>query len=133
MQNSNAKHIGEMIRVVRKSAQMTQQDLANKLKISTQQVHKYEVGEDNISATKLADVANIFGCNMQIFFPKQEKKDFIFSKVAERKETFTSKKKTKNDDAILLLKYFFLCKKDDREKIFEFIKNIAKKNNDKKS
>ena len=133
MRNTNAKHIGEMIRVIRKSAQMTQQDLANKLNISIQQIHKYEVGEDNISATKLSDIANIFGCDVQIFFPKQGKKDFNFLKVAERKETFISKKKTKNDDAILLLKYFFLCKKDDREKIFEFIKNIAKKDNNKKS
>ena len=63
------KNIGSMIRMIRKASQMTQSDLAKKLSISIQQVHKYETGENSISALNLQDIANIFGCNIDVFYP----------------------------------------------------------------
>lgn len=126
MSDTDSKYIGTMIKTIRKAAQMTQQELANKLKISAQQIHKYEIGEDNISAKKLSDIADIFCCDVKIFL-KNKKSDFNILKVSERKKDFIVDKKTKNDEAILLLKNFFSCDKKNREKIFKLVKEIAKK------
>ena len=123
------KSIGSMIRTIRKASQMTQSDLAEKLNISIQQVHKYETGENSINALKLQDIANIFGCDVSVFYPKQhgEVRSIELLKIAERKSVFQdAKKKNNNDDAVLLLKSFFACKTKDRKKILDFVKKMAK-------
>ena len=127
MSNDRNIQIGNMIKTIRKSMQITQEMLADKIGVSTQQVHKYETGKDCISSTKLADIANVFGCDISIFFPKQPTGSKDILTVAQRKNDMQIKKKTKNDEAISLLKSFFSCNKDDRKKIIDFAKEMANK------
>ena len=127
MSNDRNIQIGNMIKTIRKSMQITQETLADKIGVSTQQVHKYETGKDCISSTKLADIANVFGCDISIFFPKQSTGSKDILTVAQRKNDMQIKKKTKNDEAISLLKSFFSCNKDDRKKIIDFAKEMANK------
>ena len=125
MSNDRNIQIGNMIKTIRKSMQMTQETLATKVSVSTQQIHKYETGKDNISASKLAEIASVFGCDVSIFFPKQASRHADILTVEQRKNDMQIKKKTKNDEAIVLLKSFFSCNKDDRKKIIDFAKEIA--------
>lgn len=127
MSNDRNIQIGNMIKTIRKSMQMTQETLAAKVSVSTQQIHKYETGKDNISASKLAEIASVFGCDVSIFFPKQASRHADILTVAQRKNDMQIKKKTKNDEAISLLKSFFSCNKDDRKKIIDFAKEMANK------
>ena len=120
------KSIGNMIRVMRKAMQMTQEALAKKIGISIQQVHKYETGQDTISVLKLQTIANIFGCDISVLLPKQEAKCNNILKIAQKKDSLKIAKKSPNNEAISLLKSFFECNKNDREKIINFAKNLAK-------
>ena len=127
MSNDRNIQIGNMIKTIRKSMQITQETLADKIGVSTQQVHKYETGKDCISSTKLADIADALECDISIFFPKQPTGSKDILTVAQRKNDMQIKKKTKNDEAIALLKSFFACNKDDRKAIIDFAKKVANK------
>ena len=62
------KHIGEQIRSVRENLGMTQGELAQKVGVSYQQVHKYERGTNRISAGRLGLIANILQQSVQSFY-----------------------------------------------------------------
>lgn len=51
------KAIGKRIAEVRKMRKLTQEEFANKLELSSQQIQKYEYGETKISITRLFEIA----------------------------------------------------------------------------
>lgn len=51
------KTIGKRIAEVRKMRKLTQEEFANKLELSSQQIQKYEYGETKISITRLFEIA----------------------------------------------------------------------------
>ena len=118
------KYVGETIRVVRKSMQISQQTLASKLGITPQQVHKYETGVDNIKIEMLWKIANVFGCAIEVFLPKKEKENKNILQVAENRKKLPIKHKSKNEEAIVLLKKFFKLSKEDRSKLLEFANSL---------
>lgn len=64
--------VGQLIRVLRFKKGMTQSDLAKQLSISFQQLQKYEKGTNRVSASRLADIANILGVTPGYFFTKTQ-------------------------------------------------------------
>lgn len=62
------RHIGVRLRERRIILGMTQQQLAKLLGITYQQVHKYETGQDCISARRLWSLAEELGVGMNYFF-----------------------------------------------------------------
>lgn len=54
------KKIGELIAIRRRMFGMSQKDLAKKIGITFQQIQKYEVAENRLSASRLFDIANAF-------------------------------------------------------------------------
>ena len=56
------------VRKIRKERGVSQSFLANKLGITSQQMHKYEVGTDRLPATYLWKIANALGVNIDTFF-----------------------------------------------------------------
>jgi transcriptional regulator with XRE-family HTH domain len=52
--------IGFRIRKIRQQKNITQSDLAKKLGISFQQLQKYELGHNRVSAARIIDIAQIF-------------------------------------------------------------------------
>ena len=58
------KTIGTNIRGMRKEQNLTLGDLAKHLGVSYQQVQKYELGRNSVSAEKLVLIAKVFGCSM---------------------------------------------------------------------
>lgn len=63
--------VGERVRTRRLMAGMTQEQLAEHLGLTFQQVQKYEKGSTRISAGRLAQIANIFGESIAFFYPPQ--------------------------------------------------------------
>lgn len=63
-------YIGNRVRMARKILNLSQQDLAQRLGISFQQVQKYEKGTNRISASRLHQLALIVGVPVSFFFPE---------------------------------------------------------------
>ncbi len=62
------KHIGLLLRLLRKRRGLTQMELAEKLDISYQQLQKYETGKNRISASRLAVIAGALNVPVTVFF-----------------------------------------------------------------
>ncbi|MDA5195085.1 helix-turn-helix domain-containing protein [Govanella unica] len=61
-------YVGERLRERRSMMGYTQESLANHLKLSHQQVQKYETGANRISAGRLYELAKTLGVNVSYFF-----------------------------------------------------------------
>lgn len=61
-------HVGERLRERRSLMGYTQESLASQLKLSHQQVQKYETGANRISAGRLYELAKTLGVNVSYFF-----------------------------------------------------------------
>ncbi|MCG8696097.1 MAG: helix-turn-helix domain-containing protein [Minwuiales bacterium] len=61
-------HVGERIRERRTMMGLTQENLANALSISYQQVQKYETGANRVSAGRLYEIAKRLDVDMSYFF-----------------------------------------------------------------
>lgn len=61
-------HVGKKLKHLRVLRGMTQTDVANGLNISFQQVQKYELGRNRISASRLFELSNILDVPPSYFF-----------------------------------------------------------------
>lgn len=67
---SFSKDVGKTIMTYRQSRELTQQQLADLVGLSVQQIQKYEYGETNISVTRLITIANAFDvCVLELLKP----------------------------------------------------------------
>lgn len=62
--------IAKNLKSIRKDCRMTMVDLGRKLSTSHPQIHKYESGRQRISASRLHDIAEILGVDINCFFKK---------------------------------------------------------------
>lgn len=58
-------NMGEKIKRIRKAHNMTQEELASKIGVSTNSVHRYEHGTRNISFDTLEKIASVFGMSIE--------------------------------------------------------------------
>lgn len=61
-------HVGSQLKTRRAAMGLTQSDVAKHLNISFQQVQKYELGRNRISASKLYDAAQLLQVEVGYFF-----------------------------------------------------------------
>ena len=69
----NEKHpvdikVGKLIRVRRRILNMTREDLAEKSGVKFQQIQKYEVGDNRVSASRLKMIADALEVHPAFFF-----------------------------------------------------------------
>lgn len=69
------KMISDQLRVVRRNSGLTLDELATKLGLSYQQVHKYENGTNRISAGRLLEISMILDVPVTTLYPTQIKVD----------------------------------------------------------
>jgi len=62
------KHVGARLRQRRKVLGLSQEKLAEGLKLTFQQVQKYERGANRVSASKLYDASHVLGVPVSYFF-----------------------------------------------------------------
>lgn len=74
-QNKNARrpnpidvHVGARVRFRRMLLGMSQEKLGERLGLTFQQVQKYEKGINRIGASRLFELANVLGVNVQFFY-----------------------------------------------------------------
>ena len=61
-------HVGARLRELRLTRGMTQTDLARELKISFQQVQKYEKGTNRVGSSRLWEIAQVLDTTVGSFF-----------------------------------------------------------------
>lgn len=64
-------YIARRLRMARKLARLSQEQLAERLGVTFQQIQKYETGVNRLSATRLYEIALIFGQPVAFFLPPQ--------------------------------------------------------------
>lgn len=64
----SGKRIADNIRAERNRADLTQEEVATKLKVSTKTYMSYESDAKGIRATKLYLLSNILGCSIDAFY-----------------------------------------------------------------
>lgn len=62
------QHVGERIRLRRAELGLTQEQLADALDVSYQQIQKYETGANRISAGRIFDISRRLGVDVGYFF-----------------------------------------------------------------
>ncbi len=60
--------IGKRLMLIRLSANLSQGELGEKIDVSAQQVHKYETGENRLTAERIKDCTHIFGVPVNYFY-----------------------------------------------------------------
>ena len=65
------KYIGTQIRIFRKSAGFTQDELAKRLNTTKQTISRYEKGDRKANQDMLFELCDIFGVSIDDFFPSQ--------------------------------------------------------------
>jgi transcriptional regulator with XRE-family HTH domain len=71
MPNDVDRYVGLAIQRARRTKGLTQSDLADKVGVSFQQIHKYESASNRISASMLAAVAEALGVSVCDLFPQR--------------------------------------------------------------
>lgn len=66
------RHIGEKLKQRRTALKLRQADLAKLLRVSPQQIFKYEKGQDWVSTEKLLELSTILSVSPSFFYPKLE-------------------------------------------------------------
>jgi len=61
-------HVGRKLKQIRTLRRYSQSDVATQLGLSFQQVQKYEIGSNRIAASRLFELAQIFGIEPSYFF-----------------------------------------------------------------
>jgi transcriptional regulator with XRE-family HTH domain len=61
-------HVGKSIRRIRREREFTQCALAARLGVSFQQVQKYESAANRVAASRLFQIAEVFGVPVSWFF-----------------------------------------------------------------
>lgn len=67
------KYIGAIIRLTRKTAGLSQMELAERVGISYQQIQKYEKGVSEISVARLSQIADALNTPLGSFIANDEK------------------------------------------------------------
>lgn len=117
------KHIGLRLKMRRILMNMTQEDLAQKLNITFQQVQKYEKAINRVSASRLYDIAHILNINITYFFEGYSKDNLIKEEVDNMKnynDSLINKETLKNNDIIASL--INMPAGDNKKSIFNFLK-----------
>lgn len=71
-------YIGKKLREQRRALKLNQHQLAHKIGVTGQQIHKYEKGIDRISASRLYEIAKILAVPIHFFY---QDLDASFSKL----------------------------------------------------
>jgi len=72
--------IGKKIQEIRKAAGLTALKVSEELNISREALTQIETGRNNVNATMLWKLANLFGCEVSAFFPPVTK-DYAYTTI----------------------------------------------------
>lgn len=112
-------HVGRQLRVLRASRGLTQENLAERIGISYQQLHKYETGANSISASRLYELAKLLSVSPDTFFDGLEGEEVAAPVLAASADSLLSR------NQMGLLKYFSNVPEPKRAALLGFIRSMA--------
>lgn len=78
------KHVGSRIRMRRQMLDMSQESLGDAIRLTFQQIQKYEKGTNRVGASRLHQIADTLGCQPAWFFEGGPGSDRKSSATAQR-------------------------------------------------
>ena len=133
-------HVGSRIRLRRKVLHLTQQQLADFLGITFQQVQKYEKGLNRVSASSLWDISRVLDVTMDFFFGDMEQRTFLQSPrmlrlnissdnlLADNQKSFTEDPMNKKETLELIDAYYKIPNRKIAKELFNLIVALSKNN-----
>jgi transcriptional regulator with XRE-family HTH domain len=113
--------VGKRIRGRRLFLRMSQRALANALGLTFQQIQKYEIGANRVSASRLWAVADILGVSIAFFFG-----DLSLNNKSETPEERESSERRGSPETINLIRlYYAIPDQHVRQQFFEMVKAVA--------
>ena len=114
-------HVGARIRTRRLLLGMNQETLANALGLTFQQVQKYEGGSNRVSASRLAEMAEVLGVPIAYFFNDLE----MAGDPAEAEEAEFREMLQRPDGIELIRWYYAIADPEVRRQFLEMVKTVA--------
>ena len=123
------KYIGLKIKARRSYLNISQQNMANALGLSFQQIQKYEKGANKISSTTLYHIAQILKINVWYFFDGFKECNFSLSDNEQDAFLGYEGKMLLPETMDLVTTYYSIEDKELRRDAMNFIKSIKKLSN----
>jgi transcriptional regulator with XRE-family HTH domain len=115
-------HVGAQIRTRRLLLGMNQETLANALGLTFQQVQKYEGGANRVSASRLAEVAQVLGVTVSYFF-----NDLGLAGETEADAEAEFREMLQRPEAIELIRWYYAIPDPEvRQQFLEMVKTVAR-------
>ncbi|TCP44121.1 helix-turn-helix domain-containing protein [Rhodovulum marinum] len=116
-------HVGKRIRHRRWMTGMTQQQLAEAVGIKFQQIQKYEVGANRVSASRLWDIARALDVPVSFFFDGLSKAN---GHAAPRKPGTPAVDLLDDKEALDLIRFFHAIPESQRRRLFDLACALSK-------
>ena len=78
--------VGQRLRELRTAAGMSQEDIADAVGVTFQQIQKYEKGSNRVSAGMVYKLAGLLGVPVATFFPDQPGKDALVEALSDENQ-----------------------------------------------
>lgn len=120
------RHVGARIRMLRLRAGLTLTELGAACSITYQQVQKYEVGTNRVSASRLCQIGVVFGVLPEFFFEGAPDSPVLELSRENSAEMAAVKRFATTFDGIRLGRYFSAIRNDlMRRRIIELVEALA--------
>jgi transcriptional regulator with XRE-family HTH domain len=114
-------HVGVRIRTRRLLLGMNQETLASALGLTFQQVQKYEGGANRVSASRLAEVAEVLGVPVSYFF-----NDLDLAGETATPDEQEIREMMQRPEAIELIRWYYaIADSGVRDQFLEMVKTVA--------
>ena len=127
-------HVGKRIKLRRTMLKVSQDQLANEIGVTFQQIQKYESGHNRVSASRLFDISIFLGCHISYFFDdfenglrlRQNKNASIDNNSSPEKKT-PSDPMLKTETLEIVRAYWKIQSDDLRKSIRNLLISLSKK------
>ena len=116
MEENFNKHLGNKLKLRRLALGLTQTKVAKAINVTFQQIQKYEKGTNGISSLRIMQLANFLKVPVVFFF-----EDFPLYEASNNNNL--ENQKTEDLNYSFLAKLFSNLSEDQKEKIFQVLKN----------
>lgn len=118
-------HVGARVRMRRKMKGVSQEVLANQLRLTFQQVQKYERGSNRISASKLYEIARALETPVAWFFEGLADTTSAGEGVAEAPALFVHEAMMTPEGGDLITAFGRIRRRRMRKRLVELVRTIA--------
>lgn len=129
------EHVGRKLKLKRVEKSLTQNQLAESIGVTFQQIQKYEKGANRISSSKLFEIAQTLQVSISYFFAELENTNYEFRNDESYVALFDSAnddykaeiEESKDELHDLIASYISIKDPKDKKNLIEIAKSLANK------